>query len=100
MWCCPSLLKMENWGNGLLTGRDLSRFTKYYSEMPTSYRALKGSHTKGTSMGSTSRNTFPQCGKCYILPKKTKMGNEGITRKIGPNDHSCIGEIILSNYFE
>ena len=24
---------------------------------------------------------FPQCGKCWILPRKTKIGNEGITSK-------------------
>ena len=58
-WCCLSVLKMENWGNGLLVWIDNSRFTKYCLEMPTSYQALKGSHTKGSLMGSTSRNTFP-----------------------------------------
>ena len=58
-----SVLKTENWGNGLLFGRDPSRFTKYYLEMPIGYQALKGSHTKGSSMGSTSENTFPQCEK-------------------------------------
>ena len=62
--CCPSVLKTENWGNGPLIGRDHSRFTKYCLEMDIGYQALKGSHTKGSSMGSTLRNTFPQCGKC------------------------------------
>ena len=69
-WCCPSDLKTENWRNGLLVGKDHSRFTKYCPEMPIGYQALKESHTKGSSMGSTSRNTFPQCGKCWILPRK------------------------------
>ena len=62
-WCCPSVLKTENWGNGPLTKRDHSRFPKYCLKMPIGYQALKGSHTKGSSMGSTSRNTFQQCGK-------------------------------------
>ena len=75
------MLKTGNWGNGLLIGRDDSRFTKYYPEMPTGYQAFKKSHIEDSSIGSTSRNTFPQCGKCWILPRKTKMGNEGITRK-------------------
>ena len=74
MWCCPSVLKTENWGNDLLTGRDHSRFTKYCPKIPTSYQALKESHTKGSLMGSTSRNTFPQCGKCWILPRKISGG--------------------------
>ena len=47
-WCYPSVLKTENWGNGLLTGREHSRFTKYCPEMPISYQALKGSHTKSS----------------------------------------------------
>ena len=62
-------------------GRNHSRFTKYFSEMPTDYQALKGSHTKGSSMGSTSRNTFSQCGKCWTLPGKTKVGDGGITNQ-------------------
>ena len=86
-WCYPSVLKTNSWGNGLLVGKEYSRFTKYCSEMPTGYQALKGSHTKGLSMGNTSRNTFPQCGKYWILPRKTKVGNEEITSKIGPIDH-------------
>ena len=94
------MLKTENWGNSLLIKRDHSRFTKYCLKMPTRYQALKSSHAKGISMGSTSRNIFPQCGKCWILPRKTKMGNEGITSKIGPIDRLCIREIILSSYFE
>ena len=32
-WYCPSILKTRNWGNGLLVGRDHSRFTKYSLEM-------------------------------------------------------------------
>ena len=52
-WCCPSVLKTENWGNGLRTGKDHSMFMKYCPEMPTGYQALIGSHTKGSSMGST-----------------------------------------------
>ena len=99
-WCCPSVLKTKNWGNGPLTGRDHSEFTKYYLEMPTGYQALKGSHTKGSSMGSTSRNTFLQCGKCWTLPRKNKVGNKGITSKIGPIDHFWIGETIPSSNFE
>ena len=75
------MLKIENWGNGLLIRRDYSRFTKYCLEMPTGYQALMGSHIKGLSMGSTSINTFLQCGKCWILPRKSKMGNEEITSK-------------------
>ena len=63
-WCCPSMLKTENWGNGFLIRRDHSRFTKYCLKMPSGYQVLKRSHTKGLSMGSTSRNTFPHCGKC------------------------------------
>ena len=66
-------------------------FTKYCPEMPTGYQALKGSHTKGTSMGSTSRNTFLQCGKCWILPRKIKRGNEEITSKISPIDDFELG---------
>ena len=58
-WCYPSVLKTENWGNGLLTGRDHSRFTTYCPKMPTGYQSLKGDHTKVSSMGSTLRNTFP-----------------------------------------
>ena len=77
----PIGAKDKDWGSGLLTRRDHSRFTKYCLEMPTGYQALKESHSKGSSMGSTSRNTFPQCGKCWILPRNTKMGNEGITSK-------------------
>ena len=46
-WCCPSMLKTKNWGNGLLTGRDHSRFTKYCPEITIGYQALKESHTKG-----------------------------------------------------
>ena len=94
------MINTNNWENGLLTGKDHSRFPKYCSKMPTSYQALKGSHTKGSSMRNSSRKTFPQCGKCWILPKKTKMGNEGITSKIGPIDHFGIREIILSSFFE
>ena len=94
------VLKTENWGNGLLVGMDHLRFTKYCLNMPTDYQALKGSHTKGSSMSNTLRNTFPQCGKCWILPRKTKVGNEGITSKIGPIDHIWIGENIPSSYFE
>ena len=45
-------------------------------------------------MGSTSRNTMD------IAKKKTNVGNEGITSKIGPIDHFWIGETILSSYFE
>ena len=75
------MLKTENWGNGLLIRRDYSRFTKYCPEMPIGYQALKENHAKASSMGSPLRNTFPQCGKCWILPRKTKMGNEGITSK-------------------
>ena len=48
-------------------------------------------------MGSTPRNTFPQCGKCWTLPRKTKVGNEGITNKIGPINHFWIGETIPSD---
>ena len=29
-WCCRSVLKTENLGNGLLIARDHSRFTNYY----------------------------------------------------------------------
>ena len=96
----PSVLNTKNWENGLLTGRDYSRFTKYCLEMPIGYQAFKGSHIKGSSMGSTSRNTFPQCGKSWTLLRKTKVGNEGITSKISPIDHFWIGETIHSNYFE
>ena len=63
-------------GKWSLVGRDHSKFTKYCLKMPTSYQALKGSHTKGSSMGSISRNTFPKCGKCWTLPRRTKVGNE------------------------
>ena len=56
---CPSVLMTENLGNVLLVGRDLSRFTKYYSKMPTGYQALKGSHIKGSSMESTSKKYYP-----------------------------------------
>ena len=49
-------------------------------------------------MGSTSRNTFQQCGKWWILPRKTKVGNEGITSKIGPIDLFKIRETIPSSY--
>ena len=98
-WCYPSVLKIENWGNCLLAGRDHSRFTKYCSEMPIGYQALKRIHIKGSSMGSISRNTFPQCGICWTLPRKNKVGNEGITSKIGPIDHFWIGETIPSSYF-
>ena len=28
-WCFPLVLKIENWGNGLLIGMDHSKFTKY-----------------------------------------------------------------------
>ena len=94
------MLKTENWGNSLLAERDHSRFIKYCLEMPTSYRDLKGNQTKGSSMGSISRNTFPKCGKCWTLPRKTKVGNEGMTRKIGPIDHFWIGETIPSSFFE
>ena len=31
-WCYPSVLKKTNWENGLLIGRDHSRFTKYCLE--------------------------------------------------------------------
>ena len=89
------MLKIENWGNGLLTGRDHSRFIKYCPKMPTSYQALNKGHTKGSSMGSTSRNTFPQCGKCWILPRKIKIGNEGVIRKIGLNGHFVLGKLFL-----
>ena len=99
-WYCPSMLKIENWGNGLLFGRDHSRFTKYFLEIPIGYQALKGSHTKGSSIGSTSRNTFLQCGKCWTLPRKTKVENKKIISKIGPIDHFWIGETIPSTYFE
>ena len=98
--CCPLMLKIGNWGNGLLIGRDHSKFTKYCPEIPTGYQALKGSHTKGSSMRSTSINTFPQCGKCWILLRQTKVGNEEITSKIGSIDHFGIGETIHSNYFK
>ena len=54
---------------------------------------------KGSSMGSTLRNTFPQCGKCWTLLRKTKVGNEGIATKIGLIDHFWIGETIHSSYF-
>ena len=93
------MLKIENWGNGLLIGRDHSKFTKYCPKMPTGYQPFKRSHTKGSSMRSTSINTFPHCGKCWVLPRKTKVGNEEITSKIGPIDHFGIGETIHSNYF-
>ena len=73
----PIDAKTESWGNGLLTGRDHSRFTKDCSKMPTGYQSLKECHTKGSSMKSTSINACPQCGKCWILPRKTKMVNEG-----------------------
>ena len=86
-WCYPSILKTENLENGLVTGRDQLRFIKYCLEMPIGYQALNGSHIKGSSMGSTSKNTFPQYGKCWTLPRKTKVENEGITSKIGPIDH-------------
>ena len=86
-WCYPLVLKTKNWGNSFLVGRDHSRFTKYCPEMPTGYQSLKGNHTKGSSMGITSRNTFPQCGQCWILPGKPKVANEGITSKIGLIDH-------------
>ena len=46
-------------------------------------------------MGSTSRNTFPQCGERWILPRKTKMENEGITRKISLIDHFVLGKLFL-----
>ena len=94
------MLNIENWGNGLQPRKDHSRFTKYSQEMPIGYQALKGSHTKDSSMGSTSRNTFPQCGKSWTLPRKTKVGNEGITRKICPIDNFLIGETIPSSCFE
>ena len=94
------MIKRENLGNGLLTERDHSKFTKFCLKMLIGYQALKGSHTKGSSMGNTSRNTFPQCEKCWILPIKTKIGNEEITSKIGPIDHFRIGETIPYNYFE
>ena len=57
-WCYPLVLKTVNWGNGLLTGRDHSRFTMYCLEMPTGYEVLKGSHTKSSSMSNTLRNTL------------------------------------------
>ena len=69
--------------------------------MPIGYQALKGSHTKGLSMGSTSRNTFHNVGNAeHCQKKKTKVGNEGITRKIGPIYHFWIGETIACSYFE
>ena len=89
------MLKIENWGNSLLIGRDHSWFTKYCLKMPIGYQALKESHTKGSSMESTSRNTFPQCGKCWILPRKIKIGNEGVTSKIGLIDHFELGKLFL-----
>ena len=81
------MLKTKNLGNDLLTGRDHSKFTKFCSEMPTCYQALKGSYTKGSSMGNTSRNTFTQHEKCWILPRKNKVENEEITSKICPIGH-------------
>ena len=87
--------KTEDWGNGFLTGRDHSKFTKYYPKMPIGYQTLKESHTKGSSMESTSRNIFPLCGKCWILLRKIKIGNEGVTRKIGLIDHVVMGKIFL-----
>ena len=68
--------------------------------MPIGYQALKGSQTKVSSMRSTLRNIFSQCGKCWILQRKTKVGNEEITSKIGLIDHLGIGETIPSIYFE
>ena len=94
-WSYPSVLKTENWGNGLLIGRDHSRFTKYCPKMLIDSQASKGSHTKGSSMGSTLRNTFPHCGKCWILSRKTKVGDEGVTRKIGLIDHFLLGKLFL-----
>ena len=94
------MLKTDNWGNGLLTGRDHLRFTKYCPKIPTGHQDLKGSHTKGSLMGSISRNNFTQCGKCWTLPRKTKVGKEGITRKIGLIDHFWIEETIPSSYFK
>ena len=35
------MLKIENWGNGLLIGRDQSRFTKYCPEMYIGYQVLR-----------------------------------------------------------
>ena len=70
-----------------LTGKDHSRFTKYYPEMPTGYQALKESHTKGSLMENTSRNTFPQCGKCWILLRKTKI--------FSLIDHFVLGKLFL-----
>ena len=64
------MLKTENWENGLLNGRDNSRFTKDCPEMPTGYQALKESHIKGSSMETTLRNNFPQCGKMMDTTKK------------------------------
>ena len=57
--------------------------------------SLERSHTKGSSMGSTSRSTFPQCWKSLILPRKTKVGNEEITSKIGLIDHLELGKLFL-----
>ena len=94
------MLKIENWRNGILVGRGHSRFTKNCLEIPIGYQPLKGSHTKGLSIGSTSRNIFPECGKCCTVPRKTKVGNEGITSKVGLIDHLLIGETIPSSYFE
>ena len=94
-WCYPSVLKTEKWGNGLLTGRDYSKFTKYCPEMPISYQTLKESHTKGSSMERTLRNIFPQCGKCWIMPRKIKIGNKGVKRKIGLTDYFVLGKIFL-----
>ena len=46
-------------------------------------------------MRCTSRNTFPQCGKCWILPRKIKIGNEEVTSKIGLIDHFVLGKKFL-----
>ena len=46
-------------------------------------------------MGNTLRNTFPQCGKCWILSRKTKARDEGVTRKIGLIDHFVLGKLFL-----
>ena len=46
-------------------------------------------------MGNSSRNTFSQCGKFGILPRKTKMRNEGITSKIGLIDQFVFGKLLL-----
>ena len=79
-WCCPTVLQTKlgkwspNWKGPLNVHQVLL-------ENAIGYQALKESHTKGSLMGSTSRNTFLQCGKCWIVPRKTKMRNEGITGK-------------------